>query len=336
MENRIIKKIVAYCLATVCCIGVSLTAVSCTKENPITPIQSEKENQDVVGEMSVSNMSSNGIKLTAHRIAYADYPDYGVSPAASMAQTLTATIGPAYATNKNVTWTAEWKDGNSTWAKGKTVTDYVTVVPTETGSNVATVSNLQAFGEQIIVKVTSESDPEVYATATIDYAKRIMEGYINFGGTNEVPIGIEGWGVNLALDEDFTITEDISKREFSDGTVDDTFNLAVILAVNTNVLSSASADTGYTYTAGGRIDFTKQTASFTDLIYYEGKPVEGDALEALNDYLYRTPKIQLFNAEIMYTGTYSNNFKIIPFGIQTEALFVNVTDVSLDKSTLVF
>jgi hypothetical protein len=130
-----------------------------------------------------------------------------------MAQTLTATIGPAYATNKNVTWTAEWKDSNSAWAKGKSVTDYVTVVPTETGSNVATVSNLQAFGEQIIVKVTSESDPEVYATATVDYAKRIMEGYINFGVFGIVVFAILAGAITSWADRNYWASEHLLSKE---------------------------------------------------------------------------------------------------------------------------
>ena len=335
MENKIFKKIIAYCLMVVCSIGLCVTATSCskTKDDSNNP---EIVEDEASGGMEVTNFSSKGIKLQSKKISYENYHYYGVSPTAETSQLLTATVGPNYATNQSITWTVSWKNENSTWAKGKTVTDYVTVVPTSIGAKTATVSNMQAFGEQVIVKATSQSDPEVYASVTVDYAKRLTGGYVKLGTTNEVPIANGGWGVNIGLDTKFMLTEEISKREFGEGTVNDTFTFSSVIRVIESALAQASAATGYTYTAKPGINFSTQTSSFSDLIYFDNKPVAGSALEQLNDYLYNNPMTELFQIEITYRGAYSNYLNIIPFYLTEDALFISVASVELDKSSLVF
>ena len=89
--------------------------------------------------------------------------------------TLTATVNPDYAHNNAVDWSVGWKDSSSAWAQGKTVTDYVTVTPTSDGALTAKLTSKgQAFGEQIIVTVTSRDNPSVSATATVDWYGRIV------------------------------------------------------------------------------------------------------------------------------------------------------------------
>ena len=56
---------------------------------------------------------------------------------------------------------------SSSWASGKTVTDYVTVTPTSDGALTANVECKQAFGEQIKVTVTSRENTNVYASCTV-------------------------------------------------------------------------------------------------------------------------------------------------------------------------
>ena len=334
MNKKIIKRILAISLALICCIGVSITAISCAKtnkENPPEKVESVEE-----GEIQVSSMNSKGITLQSKKLSYEQYNYYGVSPTAEASQLLTATIGPDYATNKNVIWTVDWKNPEATWAKGKTVTDYVTVTPTSDGANTAVVANLKAFSEQVIITVKSESDPEVFATATVDYAKRLIGGYVNLGATNEVSIVDGGWGVNLGLDTKFMITEDVAKREFSDGTIDDTFTFSAVIRVNDTALNRINSVTGYTFTAPSGINFSVEMASLSDLIYYEGKPIEGEALEDLNYYLYNNNETQLFQLEVTYIGIYSNYLNIIPFHITRDGLFVSVTNIGLDKPSLVF
>lgn len=89
--------------------------------------------------------------------------------------TLTATVSPETADNKAVDWAASFVNPSSSWASGKTVTDYVTVTPTSDGALTANVNCLKAFGEQIKVTVTSRVNPEAKAECTLDYARRILD-----------------------------------------------------------------------------------------------------------------------------------------------------------------
>ena len=131
------------------------------------------------GEVSTEAGVSHGIRLAAMKLASSEYEAYGVSEQAETAYTLTATITPADAANKKVDWTIAFKNASSTWASGKTVTEYATVTPSADGALTAVVENVAAFGEQIIVKATSRDNAEAYATCTVEYLQRTT-GY-SFG-----------------------------------------------------------------------------------------------------------------------------------------------------------
>ena len=94
---------------------------------------------------------------------------------ASEGITLTATISPETADNKAVDWSVAFANQSSSWAEGKNVTDYVTVMPSSDGALTATVNCLKAFGEQIIITVTSRANPRATAECTLDYARRILD-----------------------------------------------------------------------------------------------------------------------------------------------------------------
>lgn len=87
--------------------------------------------------------------------------------------TLTANYEPSGTSNKQTNWSVSFKNPSSSWASGKTVTDYVTVE--STGTNTAKVACVNAFGEQIIVKATSAADPSVSATTTVDFEKKLED-----------------------------------------------------------------------------------------------------------------------------------------------------------------
>ena len=87
--------------------------------------------------------------------------------------TLKATIDPDTAANQNVDWSVSFVNPSSSWASGKTITDYVTVTPTSDGALTATVQCLKAFGEQIKITVTSRANEYATAECTVDYARRI-------------------------------------------------------------------------------------------------------------------------------------------------------------------
>ncbi len=83
---------------------------------------------------------------------------YASSPNSNKTVRLTATITPASASDKSVDWSVSWVNPSSTWATGKTATDYVTVTPTSDGALTADVHFVANFGEKIRVTVTPRSN----------------------------------------------------------------------------------------------------------------------------------------------------------------------------------
>ncbi len=127
--------------------------------------------------------------------------------------TVTATVLPADA-NQAVDWRVSFVNPNSTWAQGKTATDYVTVTTETEGSTTATISCIAPFGEQVKLECISQDNPKVKAECTIDLMQA-LEGAsltfgtdlpINFGGQTDVvweinPTGVgKGGTANVVLD----------------------------------------------------------------------------------------------------------------------------------------
>ena len=104
--------------------------------------------------------------------------------------TITATITPSTALNKKVDWSLGWKNPESAWAKGKTVTDYVTLTPSSDGSLTATISCIKEFSEQIIVTVVSRANENASATCNVDYVKRIKSTGLSVSGDYSLQDGI--------------------------------------------------------------------------------------------------------------------------------------------------
>ena len=138
--------------------------VRCGKEKPI-----DEDDVSAHGENLVfASVENHGINVVAEPVN-----DIAPTAAAANSQTLTATVSPAEASNKTVDWSIAWKNASSSWATGKTVTDYVTVTPTSDGALTATVQCLQAFAEQVVVKVTLRADTSISATCNVDYRKKL-------------------------------------------------------------------------------------------------------------------------------------------------------------------
>lgn len=124
--------------------------------------------------MTVEDGLEQGINLSARLLSVEEYDEYGVSPLADSAISVTATVTSSDATYKTLVWSVSWKNASSTWASGKTVTDYVTVSPTSEGALTATVTCKQAFGEQVVLKAALKGfEDTIYGTKNVKYAKRI-------------------------------------------------------------------------------------------------------------------------------------------------------------------
>ena len=179
------------------------------------------------GGMIVDESTGNGISLMSAKIAAADYDEYGISPMAETAQRLTATITPADADNKAVDWAVAWKNPSSAWASGKTVADYVTVTPTSDGALTANAECLKAFGEQIVITVTSRDNAEATASCTADYVKRVTNATVSIGGGSSIICTSAGNDYDVNLD-----------TTFSDGTLTSNVEIVSIqIGLSTDVIA---------------------------------------------------------------------------------------------------
>ena len=154
--------------------------------------------------------------------------------------TITATVEPDNeAENTGVDWTATWKNAESVWASGKSVSDYVTLTPAGedyAASKSVTLENLQPFGEQIIIKATARDDPGITATCTADYAQKPVnfslsfgEVSCNFGGDTDVTLEINANAASApggaadaqfaksevySLSQEFTVSYELTGKKF--------------------------------------------------------------------------------------------------------------------------
>lgn len=178
-------KILSLFLALVLVAGIITGVVFWQKGNivfnPVEQEETDKKPEENNGGAVVGESTGNGVKVMSTKIAKEDYAANGISPLAETAYTLTATITPSNATIQDVDWSVSFVNNSSAWATGKTVTDYVTVTPTEDGALTANVECLQAFGEQIKVTVTSREISSAKADCTVDYQQKFqsLTGYIS-------------------------------------------------------------------------------------------------------------------------------------------------------------
>ena len=204
-KSKKIRSIVAGCLAAVTLttagLAVATDGFKSFKKNDNIQMELPEENN---GETVIGESTGNGVKVMSAKIAKEDYAANGISPLAETAYTLTATVLPADTTNKKVDWSIAFKNASSTWASGKTVTDYVTVTPSADGALTAVVACLQPFGEQIKVTVTSQDNAEAKAEVSVDYVKRLTGAGLSIGGNNTVVCSESGTSYNVTLVEEYT------------------------------------------------------------------------------------------------------------------------------------
>lgn len=101
----------------------------------------------------------------------------------STTKTLTATVNPADSLKTGYSWSIAFVNPNSTWAKGKDVTQYVTVTENSSNELQATVTFKKRFNEQIKVTITCDAKPAVTASATVDCYKVLTGVTINLNSS---------------------------------------------------------------------------------------------------------------------------------------------------------
>lgn len=131
------------------------------------------DNIGVGGSLIPDEVKGSGIRLVSAVVPVEEYSEYGIEAQADSGYSVTAIIEPEEATNKAVKYTAAFQNPSSAWANGKSVSDYVTVAQSSTGSLTATLTIKQAFGEPVLVTVTSDENPEITANFPVHYVKRM-------------------------------------------------------------------------------------------------------------------------------------------------------------------
>lgn len=168
-------------IAVIECIGFNITGTWNALNWFTRSEQTDKPSElaDNSGMIVTPKTGNAFMKLTALPLTAS--ADDGITAYSDSDYTLTATITPDSATNKQVDWSLAWKNGSSSWANGKTVTSYVTITPTSDGALTANLKCLQAFGEKITVQCTSRDNPDASATCTLDYSQKIENVGLKFG-----------------------------------------------------------------------------------------------------------------------------------------------------------
>ena len=342
-SKKILWAIVSF--LTVALLACSVLLVKYVNEPaPTIPEASAPDGGAIIG-----GGEENGISLTRARIAPEDFEEYGVNALAESAETITATITPADTTNKAVDWSVEFKNPSSSWANGKTVTEYVTVTPQSDGSLTATIECKKAFGEQIIVKCTSREVADIYATATADYAKKITSFDIKLMKGEEEAEGLfwtqsgENYTVKVnSVYSDYTIDEDFSfnySLKLLDEFVTGVQNQVFIDGTPTDYVSKRNTSVS--------LESLTITASYSDLV------AGGAGVQLISDSRFPSSKtaqmaknnfknkVTAYNGA-MYTlgvqaigtyGTFTDEATIKSIGANFS---VSVTDITLSDGSFIF
>lgn len=164
------KKVVKICLMVVLGVMIALMP-ACNNASEANTIPNQN------GKVAVKTVSLNVTTLSETSSS----DPVNSSACTYGSKLVTATISPASATNQEVEWTIAWKNSSSTFATGKTVSDYVEL---QSSGLKAAIGCKQPFGEQIIVTVTSKDNSSAKATITVDYKKDFYNHTWQFGSVS--------------------------------------------------------------------------------------------------------------------------------------------------------
>lgn len=173
-KSDTVKWIIAFTLIAVLLLGLISTWVVMSNDDTEKPADGGTE-QAMIVDGDGNTLQSGKTYAMPARMVYAASTASATSVQEEVGITLTATVKPETAGNKAVDWTVSFVNANSTWAKGKNASQYVSVTPASDGATTATVRFLRAFGEQIKITVTSRVNSKASAECILDCARRITD-----------------------------------------------------------------------------------------------------------------------------------------------------------------
>lgn len=170
---------VAFLLVALILVGVCLQIFGKGKVKPSEWFAKDKSQSE-----QTPNEDNDGMVVTPDK-SYTKMRLMSERAVSSNIIVITATVLPDDTTDKTVDFTAEWSNPDSTWAAGKTIAHYINIETSETSDTVlagsARVSCHKAFGEPIVIKATSRATPDVSASVTCEYVKRVNGCTVDFG-----------------------------------------------------------------------------------------------------------------------------------------------------------
>ena len=266
-------------------------------------------------------------------------------------------------------WSVAFVDPSSSWASGKSVTNYVTVTPTSDGALTANVECKQAFGEQIKVTVTSRENANATASCMVDYAQRvtgIAAGHVfsmwNTTSDSEVELSefagflseedmkdsffcIPSFSDVYTKADDFTYTVTYTQpEEYRDATGKFTGwhggpTATMIYSgelTEDNIVTATSVNIGGSDTSkigyGKYIILSFMIESMTG----ESDPVFTSTYNDCLQILKADPDMPVMQVSFQAEGKYSSYSKTVSLTVSAESLQILVESASLSKSELVF
>lgn len=221
-RNKALGAIVAVLLALIMCaaavLGVGFGVYGKNTDDWFKPKQ---ENQ---GQEQEENAEQDPIPIEVIQTNNISLLSSGATAASdgTTTKTLTATVSPSDASTLDYAWTVEFVNPSSTWAKGKTVTDYVTVTKDSSNKLKATVTYKKAFSEQIKVTVYCVLKPDMKASATVDCYKDVTDLTVTFTGATTVVCK------GIGQDQDTTVTGYFVASEYT-VSIDPTYSDGTLL-----------------------------------------------------------------------------------------------------------
>lgn len=306
-----------------------------------TDDQNKKDDVAAVGGMELpEEVTGSGIKLRAARLSATE--EGGIAAQSENSFTLTATIEPSNAENKAVDWAVAWNDSSSSWASGKSVSNYVTVTPSADGALTATVACLQAFGEKVKVTVTSRDNANASATCIADYRKRMTDTTISLTAN-----GATQSTVMLGSGDTYTIS---AQPVYSAGTVNPTFSASGYTLKVSDEFKTEFGKVCYAYSHSYTWVVPDQTYSidsgsfvadseFSLKFFAVGQSMETTAKNWFKEAISKMSSNHLilsFTASCNYNGESQSINKEIPITLNGSLLRVGVTGVTVGNDSLIF
>lgn len=303
----------------------------------VPPVIEETTN---LGELVVNEGTSNKLKLTKK-----------MNAANQNSIQVNATVNPDDVLNDKLTWTLDWSGSYN-----ENVSDYVTMqISSDTHS--VTLTYKKVFNRQLILKATSELTPSVNATLTIDCYERTVDlrpVFLLFDADqDDMVMGGEVDNINNIIDMSAFTYDMLETLKLGFG--DEGF----CQEIDYNGTISVERTTALSISLSDELKSKLQTAGISlkdSAMMYSYELINGYYVATIYEMLSGLINITTsnkenvikvlgstsywFNAEYVvygYNGSFNDEFtktyKLQGFNLSS---YVNVTDITLDKTEIIF